>query len=70
MKHIALLLIAFLFVVSSSTLVVAQDAAPGNVLPAPEPPFQGKIGRTVKDSKTDFPKEVQPPSVRPTSCSS
>jgi hypothetical protein len=34
---------------------------PRNVLPVPEPPFQGKIGRTVKDSTPDFPKEVQAP---------
>ncbi|MDD5319448.1 MAG: hypothetical protein PHD43_02315 [Methylococcales bacterium] len=30
------------------------------VPPIPEPPFKGKIGRTTKDSKPDFPKEVQP----------
>ena len=41
-----------------------------HVLPPPEPPFQGTIGRTVKDSKPDFPKEVQAPKGRPTSCSS
>src|SRR5262245_65508415 len=29
------------------------------VLPKPEPPFQGKIGRTVKDSTPDFPKSVE-----------
>jgi len=31
------------------------------VLPKPEPPFQGKIGRTVKDSTPDFPKGVEAP---------
>ena len=31
------------------------------VLPKPEPPFRGKIGRTVKDSVPDFPKEVEAP---------
>jgi arylsulfatase len=31
------------------------------VLPKPEPPFKGKIGRTVKESTPDFPKEVQAP---------
>src|SRR5262245_24741057 len=34
---------------------------PRRVLPAPEPPFRGKIGRTAADSKPDFPKEVQAP---------
>jgi arylsulfatase len=29
------------------------------VLPRPEQPFKGHIGRTVKDSTQDFPKEVQ-----------
>src|SRR5262245_31340510 len=42
----------------------AEDS-PGNVLPKPEPPFAGKIGRTVKDSKPDFPKEVQAPKGAP-----
>ena len=31
------------------------------VLPRPEPPFRGKIGRTTKDSTPDFPKEVRGP---------
>ncbi len=47
----------------------AQDAetagAPvsrgSTVLPRPEPQFRGKIGRTVKDSVPDFPKEVRAP---------
>jgi arylsulfatase len=39
----------------------AQEA----VLPKPEPPFQGKIGRTVKDSTPDFPKSVEAPSGAP-----
>lgn len=48
--------------------VVAQDKKPmpaPNVLPKPEPAFEGKIGRTVKDSKSDFPKEVQAPKGAP-----
>jgi arylsulfatase len=36
-----------------------------NVLPRPEPPFKGKIGRTVKDSVKDFPKEVSAPKGAP-----
>ena len=35
------------------------------VLPKPEPPFRGKIARTVKDSIPDFPKEVQAPKGAP-----
>src|SRR5262249_17890121 len=35
------------------------------VLPRPEPPFQGKIGRTVKDSAPDFPKSVEAPAGAP-----
>jgi arylsulfatase A-like enzyme len=30
-------------------------------LPRPEPPFHGKIGRTVKDSTPDFPKGIEAP---------
>ena len=36
-----------------------------NVLPRPEPAFQGKIGRTVKESVKDFPKEVTAPKGAP-----
>jgi Sulfatase len=39
----------------------AQDV----VLPKPQPPFQGVIGRTVKDSKPDFPKGVEAPQGAP-----
>src|SRR5215469_8827300 len=35
------------------------------VLPQPEPPFKGKIGRTVKDSTPDFPKDVEAPKGAP-----
>jgi arylsulfatase len=35
------------------------------VLPHPEPAFHGVIGRTLKDSKSDFPKEVQAPAGAP-----
>jgi hypothetical protein len=31
------------------------------ILPRPEPPFHGKIGRTVKDSTPDFPKGIEAP---------
>jgi arylsulfatase A-like enzyme len=39
---------------------VAQD-----VLPHPEPPFKGHIGRTVQDSTLDFPQEIKPPKGAP-----
>lgn len=41
-----------------------------DVLPIPEPPFNGVINETAKDSKTDFPKAVTPPRALRTSCSS
>src|SRR5262245_4376884 len=40
-------------------------AASQAVLPKPEPPFQGKIARTVKDSTPDFPKSVEAPTGAP-----
>ncbi len=36
-----------------------------SVLPRPEPPFKGHIGRTAKDSVKDFPQEVQAPKGAP-----
>src|SRR5260370_40103066 len=36
-----------------------------SVLPRPEPPFKGHIGRTAKDSIKDFPQEVQAPKGAP-----
>jgi len=35
------------------------------VLPRPPQPFKGQVGRTVKDSKPDFPKEVSAPDGAP-----
>lgn len=51
---------------------IAQDQRAGadpppNVLPIPEPPFRGKIGRTAKDSTPDFPRQVETPRGRRTS---
>jgi arylsulfatase A-like enzyme len=40
--------------------LVAQE-----ILPKPQPAFQGKIGRTVKDSTPDFPKSVEAPKGAP-----
>jgi arylsulfatase len=56
--------LAFLFLLICDPLghgAFAQDS----VLPKPEPPFQGKIGRTVKDSTPDFPKGVEAPKGAP-----
>ncbi|MBV9776119.1 MAG: arylsulfatase [Acetobacteraceae bacterium] len=36
-----------------------------SVLPVPQPPFQGKIGRTAQDSVPDFPKGVEAPAGAP-----
>ncbi len=52
------LLSAVLFFVTIP--VLAED-----VLPYPAPPFEGKIGRTIKDSVKDFPKAVQAPKGAP-----
>jgi arylsulfatase len=47
----------------SFTFVLTTSAQ--NVIPKPEPPFKGKIGRLVKDSKPDFPKGVEAPKGAP-----
>ena len=39
----------------------ALSAEAQEVLPRPEQAFGGKIGRTVKESVKDFPKEVHAP---------
>jgi arylsulfatase len=46
-------------------LAVAPGASAQEVLPKAEPPFKGKIGRTVKDSTPDFPKGVEAPKGAP-----
>jgi arylsulfatase A-like enzyme len=47
---------------SKATPVGGQQ---GTVLPYPDPPFRGKVGRLVKDSVPDFPKAVEPPKGAP-----
>ena len=44
---------------------VVNPAGEQEVLPKPEPPFKGHIGRTVKDSTPDFPKGVEAPKGAP-----
>jgi arylsulfatase len=51
--------------IASTTLPRAADAATSPVLPQPEPPFQGKIERTLKGSVPDFPKGVEAPAGAP-----
>src|SRR5262249_10190886 len=43
----------------------AANAATPEVLPEPEAPFKGKVGRTLKDSTPDFPKGVEAPAGAP-----
>lgn len=47
------------------TTILALRAGAQEVLPQPEQSFKGHIGRTAKDSTTDFPKEVQAPKGAP-----
>jgi arylsulfatase A-like enzyme len=49
----------------SATAPLAQAQQAEEILPKPEPPFQGKIGRTVKDSTPDFPKGAEAPAGAP-----
>jgi arylsulfatase len=51
------------FLVAAPLLVAGLAAQ--EVLPQPQPPFQGKIGHTVKDSTPDFPKGVEAPKGAP-----
>jgi arylsulfatase A-like enzyme len=63
--------LTFVHLTGVSMLVIALSAmgigasAQEVVLPKPQPPFQGVIGRTVKDSKPDFPKGVEAPQGAP-----
>jgi len=49
-------LIVVVFMTLAAAFALAQD-----VLLRPEPPFQGRVGRTVQDSTLDFPQEVKAP---------
>jgi len=60
MKHARAIRLALLSTFLLALIAVGASAsAQESVLPKPEPPFQGKIGRTVKDSTPDFPKGVE-----------
>jgi arylsulfatase A-like enzyme len=51
--------------VASATLPHTASSQNTNVLPKPEPPFQGRIGRTRSESTPDFPKMVEAPAGAP-----
>jgi arylsulfatase len=57
-------LIAASAVASTALPRTGQTETP-SVLPRPEPPFEGKIGRTVKESTPDFPKGIEAPAGAP-----
>ena len=64
MKHpqaIQLAILSISLIAFSALSARAQEV----VLPKPEPPFHGKIGRTVKDSTPDFPKSIEAPAGAP-----
>ena len=46
-------------------LGIETSLAAQEVLPKPEAPFEGKIARTAKDSKPDFPKGIEAPKGAP-----
>src|ERR1700735_4085373 len=50
---------------SAVTSFFAATARAQDVLPRPEPPFKGHIGRTVAESTKDFPQEVKAPKGAP-----
>ena len=51
--------------VASTTLPRTAASQDANVLPKPEPPFRGRIGRTRPESTPDFPKMVEAPAGAP-----
>ena len=61
MKRSSLLGATYLTLVA----LIVTPAAGQDVLPRPEPPFKGKMGRIVKDSVPDFPKSVEAPKGAP-----
>jgi arylsulfatase A-like enzyme len=48
-----------------ASLLLAANIPGQEVLPKPQPPFKGKIERTVQNSKPDFPKGVEAPKGAP-----
>lgn len=70
-----LMLSLFLAVVSGASGALQKAAAQngkagpapaaGTQLPQPDPPFTGKVGETIKDSKPSYPQPVKPPKGAP-----
>ena len=57
-------LVASLFVLLFCAIGI-RASAQDSVLPRPQPPFQGKIGRTATESTPDFPKGIEAPKDAP-----
>src|SRR5450631_1552534 len=58
----------FILLATASFALIAALALPvraQDVLPRPEQPFKGYIGRTVEESTKDFPQEVKAPKGAP-----
>jgi hypothetical protein len=64
-QFVSLILLTLLAALSLALAAMFAAAGAQEVLPRPEAPFQGKIGRTLKDSKPDFPKAVEAPKGAP-----
>jgi len=60
--RVAMLTVALVLLTAG---VCSADTLDRTVLPVPAPPFHGEIGVTVKDSKPDFPKQIQAPAGAP-----
>ena len=58
------MLVIFVFVLGFGATGI-RASAQDSMLPRPQPPFQGKIGRTVPDSTPDFPKGLEAPNGAP-----
>src|SRR5262245_52147194 len=57
----------WLTVLAQAQEKAAEEQTPGgsDVLPRPQQPFKGKIGRTAKESTPDFPKPLEAPKGAP-----
>jgi arylsulfatase len=57
--------VALIGVLAAAFFGMIFMATAQEILPRPEPPFKGKIGRTAKDSTPDFPKGIEAPKGAP-----
>jgi len=60
-------ILASVLLAATASAAGAQDNPPrdGSILPIPEAPFAGTIGKTFEDSTPDFPQPVKPPAGAP-----